>query len=74
MWNLELDRNTWNYVTVCKLFILRRVTWSYNCLQIIIVISNLKQYDWKKKTTLALKKKKGWHANKKQPTNQPVNY
>ena len=40
---LVLDRNTWNHIIVCKLFALRIITWSYNCLQItttIIIIIN----------------------------------
>ena len=36
---LMLNQNTWNYLTVCKLFVLRIVTWSYDCsLRIIIII------------------------------------
>ena len=31
-----IENYTWNYVTVCILFILRIVTWSYNCLIRII--------------------------------------
>ena len=27
-----LDKNTWNYITMYKIFVLRIVTWSYNCL------------------------------------------
>ena len=34
---LVLDRNTWNQVTLCKSFILRIDSRSYNCLQIIII-------------------------------------
>ena len=29
---LELDKNTWDDITVYKLFVFRIVTWSYNCL------------------------------------------
>ena len=42
---LMLDRKTWNHSTVCKLFVLRIVTWSYNCLQMIIISSYLKACD-----------------------------
>ena len=47
---LVLNRNTWNHITVWKLFVLRRDIWSYNCLQTIIIIiiswlKYLKQYN-----------------------------
>ena len=34
---LELDGNNWNHITVCKLFVLRILNWSNNCLQRIII-------------------------------------
>ena len=39
-----LDRNTWNHITMCKLFVLRIVTWSDNYLLLIIIIY-LKPYN-----------------------------
>ena len=40
---LVLDRNSWNHVTACKLFVLRIGTyWIVICLQRIITISYLK--------------------------------
>ena len=42
---LVLDRNTWNFIKVCKLFVLRIVILSYNCSERIIIISYLKIYD-----------------------------
>ena len=44
VWKLfVLDRNTWHHITMCKLFVSRRVTWSYSCL-FGIIISYLKPY------------------------------
>ena len=40
-----LAQNTWYYIIVCKLFVLKVVTWSYDCLQRIIIISYLKPYN-----------------------------
>ena len=40
-----LDKNTWYYIT--RLFELRIVTWSYNCLRRYIIISYLKPYNCK---------------------------
>ena len=34
---LVLDKNTLNHITAYELFVLRIVTWNYNCLQIIII-------------------------------------
>ena len=40
------DVHAYNYLTVCKLFVLRIVTWSSNCLlRIIIIISYLKPFN-----------------------------
>ena len=41
-----LDKNSWNHLVVCKLFVLRIDTWSYNCL-LGIIISYLKPYLYK---------------------------
>ena len=46
-----LDRNAWNHLTVNNLFLQRIVTWSYNCLQKIIIIY-LKSYKVVKFATL----------------------
>ena len=47
---IVFNRNTWNYITIYKLFVFRIVTRNYNCLQIITIISFLrgkpkKQFD-----------------------------
>ena len=34
------DMNTWHHITGCKSFILKLVTWSYNCLPRIIIINS----------------------------------
>ena len=34
---LVLDWNTWNYISLCKLFVLQTFIWHYDCLQIIII-------------------------------------
>ena len=36
---LVLDKYTWNHIIECKLFVLKIVTWSYSCLQRIIIVS-----------------------------------
>ena len=38
------DRNTWYYKTVCRFFVLRIINWSYNCLQIIVIIKLLQSF------------------------------
>ena len=43
-----LGKNTWNHLTVCKLFVSSIVTWSSSCLLriiIIIIISYLKPFN-----------------------------
>ena len=49
--------HTWNHMTVCKLFVLRIVTRSYNCAQriIIIIISYFKPFECELKSFLAEK-------------------
>ena len=46
---LALNRNTWNYIT----FVLKIVNWSYNYLQIIIIIY-LKSYNCFEKTDFGI--------------------
>ena len=52
---LILDKNTWNYISTCKLFLLRILTLRHSCLQIII-ISYLKPYNFLQNKTDFLRK------------------
>ena len=72
---LVLVKNIWNHITVCKLFALRMVTTSSNCLQMIIIITTyLKIYNslQEESLTSALTKQELKYL-KIQPTNQPTN-
>ena len=42
--SVVLERNNWNQITVCKLFV-SVVTWSHNC-SLRIIVSYLKPYNW----------------------------
>ena len=68
-----LDRNTWNYITLCELLVLKMVIWSYNYLQMIVIClktCNRLQKERKKERTYFGSNLMPTNLLTNQPTNQ----